>query len=385
MTKEQEYIVKLSKAAIFEEQPEEPSENFDWEYIWSKAAEQNISGLLASAILRLPEDKQPKNKNDWQRIMMETMFVMGRKFAEFERMMKRLADSDIEPICLKGIVVKDLYPIPELRTMGDFDIWVEKEQRETAEKVFADEGYSLYKDTLYSAMDKNGIHGELFVSLEDDFREQPEYWNDLLKSNTVCDTTGRRILNDTYELAYSIIHTAKHLTREGCGIRNILDAVLILIKKRESIDLHTVENICRAQGYEKVFVYILSAAEQWYGVSIEFEFERICSDLFLEYLLCYGIFGRSIEGNGLTKQVARREGDNVSMFRRMFFPPRKMMWHKYQYLKKSPLLTPVAWVHRIITAVFVKKYSLKKMASGIGESVNYGKDRAMWLSRLDIH
>jgi hypothetical protein len=61
-----------------------------------------------------------------------------------------------------------------------------------------------------------------------------------------------------------------------------------------------------------------------------------------------------------------------------------MIWDKYQYLKKSALLLPIAWIHRFITAVFIRKYSVKQMLSGIDESVKYLNDRDKWLNELDL-
>jgi hypothetical protein len=162
---------------------------------------------------------------------------------------------------------------------------------------------------------------------------------------------------------------------------------VLLLQKREGIDIKLVEKACLAQHCEKILYYMLTAAEQWYGVQIEGNFHRMDAALterFLEYLLSYGVFGKSTEGNILATQVVKREGSDVSAFRRIFFPPRKMMWHKYQYLKKSALLLPVAWVHRFFTSVFVKKYSVKGMITGIDESISFGKDRDKWLNDLGL-
>jgi hypothetical protein len=206
-----------------------------------------------------------------------------------------------------------------------------------------------------------------------------------MKENTYINN-NRRLLTPSYELAYSVIHAAKHFTREGCGIRNLFD-VVVLLQKRENIDFNIIEKICKSQGYEKILYYMITVAENWYGVKIDSNIHRMDIDKtekFLEYLLSGGVFGKSTEGNILITQVVKREGHDVNAFRRIFFPPRKMMWHKYQYLKKSPLLLPVAWVHRFITAVFVKKYSVVSMITGINESIDYGKDREKWLNELDI-
>ena len=385
MTTEQEYLVRLSRAAIFDEESPLPPDNLDWQYLWDKSREQNISGLIASKVIKLPKDKLPENAEQWNISMLQTAMIMGDRFDEFERMIDILRENGIEPIHVKGSVTKDIYPIPILRTMGDFDVWVEKAQRSKTEAVFESEGYTLDKNTLFSAIDNDSVHWELFESLEDDFRERPSYWNDELKKNIVVNNDGKHVLSPTYELAYTVIHASKHFTREGCGLRNMLDVALMLKHKIQHIDLDRVYEICASQGYEKIFLYFLSAAKRWYGIELNYNKKLPEPDKFLEYLLSYGVFGRELDGKVLAAQVVRREGDDVGPLRRIFFPPRKMIWHKYQYVKKSPLLLPVAWVHRFFTAVFVKKYSIKDMASGLHDSLEYGQEREAWLNELDIH
>lgn len=388
MTTEQEYLVRLSRAAILDEDPPLPPEDIDWQYLWDKAREQNLSGLLASKVIKLPKEKLPENAHEWKHSMLQTAMLMGDRLDEFERMLEILKENNIEPICVKGSVVKDLYPIPILRTMGDFDVWVEKAQRNEAEAIFEREGYTLDRNTLFSAIDMSGeinsFHWELFESLEDDFRESPAFWNDELRKNVITDNEGRRVLSPTYELAYSVIHASKHFTREGCGLRNLLDVALILRHEIQDIDIDKAYEICASQRYEKIFLYFLSAARKWYGAEFSYSAPLPEPDRFLEYLLSYGVFGRELEGKILAAQVVRREGDDVSAIRRIFFPPGKMIWHKYQYVKKSPLLLPVAWVHRFFTAVFVKKYSIKDMAAGLHDSLEYGQEREAWLNELDI-
>ena len=91
------------------------------------------------------------------------------------------------------------------------------------------------------------------------------------------------------------------------------------------MDFKVVEKMCMAQGYEKVLYYMVTAAEQWYDIRLKIDIhwtEMSKLEALLTYLLEYGIFGRSIDGNVLSAQVSRREGSTVSTFRRIFFPPK---------------------------------------------------------------
>ncbi len=384
MTAEQEFFIMLSRSAVFDEDPPLPPEDIDWQYIWNKAYEQNISGLLASTILKLPKDKQPPNAAQWRSIMIQTMVIMSQKNAEFERMSAKLKENQIDPICLKGCVLKDLYPDPALRVMGDFDVLIEKQQRKTAEAVFENNGYKINRNTLFSALDNGTAHWEIFESLEDDFRDDPLRWNRELEKHAVTNHKGLRVLDPTFELTYVVVHASKHMTREGCGIRNMLDVALILQHRIKDINFGKVYEICKSQKYEGIFLYFLSAAKKWFEIDIGYDKTMPDPDKFLEFLLSYGVFGRELDGKILAGQVVRREGSSVGPLRRIFFPPRKMIQHKYQYVKKSPLLLPIAWMHRFFYAVFVRKFSVKDMVSGLRESLEYGTERKNRLKELNI-
>jgi hypothetical protein len=378
-------IVELSKKSLLNIQSVSISEGINWDEVFFKINEQNIAGIIAEATLSLPSILQPTNIDKWKNTLVQTVYVMSKKNAEFERILKLFNSKNIPVLCLKGIVVKDLYPTPELRTMGDFDILIDKDNRIVAEKIFEENGYDVRKDTLFIEVDKNGIHGEIFFSLEAEFKNEPDYWNERIKENIHLDN-NRYLLNPTYEFAYSVIHTAKHLMGSGCGIRNLFD-VLMLLQKRDNIDFKLAETICKSQNYEKVLYYMVTAAEHWYGIEIDSSIKRMdidATEKFLEYLLSYGIFGKSTEGNVLSVQIVKCKDEHIGALRRLFFPPRKMIWDKYQYLKKSALLLPIAWIHRFITAVFIRKYSVKQMLSGIDESVKYLNDRDKWLNELDL-
>ncbi len=351
MTKEQEYIIKLSKAAVFDEQPQDAPKGLDWEYIWNKASEQNIAGLLASAILKLPEDQQPCNKGDWQDVMLETMFVMGKKFAEFERMTERLKNEGIIPICLKGIVIKDLYPTPELRTMGDFDIWVDDEQRKKIENAFTSEGYSLSKLLLLTEADGKNTHWEIFVTLGQEFKTDTKQWEDDIRQHTYTNKNELLTLEAEYHLAYMIIHTEKHFSGKGSGIRNILDIALFL-RKNPQIKIDVVSELCRKKGIERFYLYIVAVMKKWFDITLDIKTDGILDDdYFMECVLGAGVFGISMPGNAF-KIVQSQQ--NVS-FVRALFPTAKELRNRYTFLNKRSWLLPVAWVHRLFWGAFVKK------------------------------
>ena len=379
MTEEQKYIIELSRAVIFDEAPLLPPANLDWDYIWNKAFEQNISGLLASAVLKLPKENQPSDMQRWRNILIKTTYLMSRKNAEFERMMSILSEHKIQPVCLKGCMVRTLYPNPYLRVMGDFDIFIDESERSDILKVFKEEGYETKSSKLMILASKDGIVWEIFNSLESEFDTDATYWDKCLREHTRTDVRGYVLPEQTYDFAYTALHAAKHFLVCGCGIRPILDMALML-KNYDSIDFDAVEDVCKSQGVSKFLCYIYNVIDKIYGIPVGNGYEELDAELFLEYMLRYGIFGqrKGFVGHALDK-------DNTGgALKGLLFPNVKVLKGEYQYLKKYPILLPVAWVERIAKVVFVRKNTLKDIVTSIKASPGAKKERDYWMDRLGL-
>ena len=109
--------------------------------------------------------------------------------------------------------------------------------------------------------------------------------------------------------------------------------------------------------------------------------EKNC-DKFIEYALLNGIFGK--QDNSLVAQITKHEDDSIDGLRKIFFPGVKILEHKYTYLKKFPLLLPVAWIHRLINGVFKWKYSIRQMSGDMIGAAEYSKERLKWLEELGL-
>lgn len=382
LTISQKYLIELSRAAVFDEDPAVPPEGVDWKYIFDKANEQNIAGLVASAVLRLPDMVQTDNSQSWNDIMMQTMFVMGKRFAEFEKMMGVLKKNGIEPICLKGAVIKDLYPVPELRTMGDFDVLIEKEERKSVKDIFGSMGYEVENRTFLSEMSNKNVHWEVFTTLEEEFNNNCEHWESMLRENVISDVNGRLLLNPTYEFLYVIVHMAKHFVGRGCGLRNILDIVLAAKFRYAEIDFDAVYRYCDELGIDRIFEYIVLVLDRYFDIRLPLKMPMLDDELFMDYILSYGIYGRDVDGVAFAGRILN-ENSNGSIINALF-PSFDLLKNEYSYLKKSKLLLPVAWVHRAFRGIFVKKLSLGDVAQGMKQSAEWSEVREQRLKKLGV-
>lgn len=378
------YIVELAKSSIFDKNPEEPKEPLDWDFIFSKSIEQNIAGLLFPVVNKLEMSCRPNDEimDKWRNIMISTIGQMSNRYNEFLHMNKLMREGNIAFIGLKGCVVRNLYPVPELRAMGDFDILTSPEAIAQIKDVFKENGYSVEKDAFGIVCKSSKVYWEIFTTSEEEMRVDPKKWDSLFFGNTQYENNICR-LNNTYFLIHLLVHTAKHCLREGSGIRNLCDIALFVNRYKDEIDFEVVKIACEEQKVFNIFTYIINAIEQWFDIDIsDIDVEYKDTDKFVEYMLLNGIFGK--HGNSMVSQAAKHEDDSIDGIRKMLFPTVKMLDYRYKYLKKCPFLLPVAWVQRIFSALFKWKYSFRQMAGDMKEAIEFSEERKKWLNELEL-
>ena len=382
MRREDLYIMKLAKAAIFNYTPERINEKLNWNYIYEKSVEQNISGLLYCAISSANLDIDKDLLFRWHNDLVGTVMLMNYKYNEFLRIYRKLKKNGIEPLGFKGCVIRNLYPIPELRTMGDFDILVERDEIAEVAKIFKSEEYDVVNDG-FGIVCKNGrVYWEIFKTVEDEFRVNTEKWNQNFRKKVMYENNIKCPI-PTYFLIHLIIHMSKHCVRAGAGIRNLCDIALYISKYKEKIDFDLVEKACLEQGFRTIYYYTMDTMNKWFDIDtsgINYE-EKDC-DKFIEYALLNGIFGK--QGNTLVAQITKHEDDNIYGLRKIFFPGIKILEHKYTYLKKFPVLLPIAWIHRLINGIVKWKYSIGQMSGDVKGAMEYSKERLKWLEELGL-
>lgn len=378
------YIVEILKSAIFNETPPVPKANINWEYIYNKSVEQNITGLLYTSVNLLDEKYKPNAEMmlNWHKVMLATVGKMNSRYNEFLRVNKIMLRNNITFIGLKGCILRNLYPVPELRTMGDFDILIPKESLKNVEKIFSENGYTVKKDAFGIVCTNNKVYWEIFTTSEEEMRVSPTKWNTLFFENTLYENNVYT-LNPTYFFIHLLVHTGKHCLREGSGIRNLCDIALFINQYKLYIDFETVAMACKEQKVFNVYTYIINAITQWFDIDIsEIIVDYKDTNKFVEYMLLNGVFGK--QGNTMVSQAAKHEDDSIGGLRKMFFPTVKTLDYRYKYLKKCPLLLPIAWVHRILSALFRWKYSFKQMTGDIKEAILFSEERIKWLKELEL-
>lgn len=378
------YIMELAKTSIFNIKPKNPEGDIDWKYIFDKSCEQNVTGLLFCAVSKINREYLPSADlmQKWNDIMLGTIGVTNNRYNEFLRMYRIVISKGIKFVGLKGCILRNIYPVPELRTMGDFDIITSKDTLSELEEIFKQNDYDVKKEAFGIVCKNDRGYWEIFTTVEKEFRTKYEKLDDIFINNIVSEK-GLYFPEYTYFLSHLIIHTGKHYIREGAGIRNLCDIALFINRYKNNIDFDVVKKICIEQNYGNMYEYIINTVKKWFDVDIEgINIEEKNCDRFVEYMLLNGVFGK--HNNTVVSQVAKHEDDSIGGLRKILFPTVKMLDYRYKYLKKAPILLPVAWIHRVFSALFRLKYSFRQMAGDMKEAVEFSDERNKWLKELGL-
>lgn len=281
-----------------------------------------------------------------------------------------LDDNEIKHIFFKGAVIKDIYPVPELRTMGDIDILVEEENVERIKEILINNGYDF--DNIFSytgVMDfkKSNILFEVHTSLVyEEFKQGMglvKYFKDYFKK-------AFKIKNYQYGLnvndhfIYLVAHLSKHYYTGGSGIRMFLDIAIYMNYYKDMFDKEYIETEAKKIGLYKFLCLTNEVCSLWFGSAKIFD-DFFISDELLEQIEDYvfngGIFGMYNDDNYSHKMMSLYTGkeDKISRLKIIFcylFPSDEHMrsWCSW-YSKVPKVLLPISWIYRIIYVIFMRK------------------------------
>lgn len=335
------YIAKVFQAlSEGAEAPEKPAE-LPWHAVAAVAKAHSLSALVFFALKeRLREELTEEQFFGWRR----TAEVLNAKHlsqcAEFARLSALFEQNEILYLPMKGFLLKELYPRPELREMTDIDIYVEPENIEAALRLAESAGYTRAS--------KNEVHHVLkkppFIELE--LHEALYHEAPPLPLRGCERATGHafRCLLPREELfAFLLRHAEKHYSSGGCGMRTVFDLYLFKKKYGASLSSKELADLLRREGLSDIHERLTALQNVWFAGS-EPDESTVDFELYLVSGGTYGTLDNSVR--------LHSKGGRLKFVRRRVFPPYSHMRRAFPVLKKCPLLLPVFYVWRIVRSAF---------------------------------
>jgi len=353
-----DYFLELLRCALHGKPARPKPQEVSWNELFAYAKAQSLATMAYSAIQASGFDVGEELAREWSaRCSLNLVKYFNQEHA-CEALCRTFSEAGIQHMPLKGSVIRDLFPAPEMREMCDLDILVRPEDVERAHAVMLESGYSFMEEHTTSH-DRDyqklpylnvEIHSYLVPKESKMFPYYEHFWDHTaLEDNSL---TCRMGWDDCY--IFMMAHAYKHFLN-GTGIRSVLDVYLMRDKLKDQFDR---EHICaelKTLGILDFAVRFERLADCWFAE----EKTEIPEDL--QFYHSRVLESSTYGDNSVLKAKAMQyivEGKSLRYAKRKVaiskvFPPYSNMKEKYPCLKYLPFLLPLFWVIRWISSIIV--------------------------------
>lgn len=279
----QHLLLALLKSGIWNE-PLDSNENFqntDWNMLYSIAKDQTVIGFVAEGMNSLPSDALPP-----QQILQRILSTVSHNRIAHARLnntlieiMSLLKADGIIPVLLKGQGLATNYKDPTLRTCGDIDLYIGKENYKKACMAAHKWGEDIGSESEESNKHYHFSHGDVPVELHRvaEILSNPwqnhrfQKWTELmlakdrLSSVNICDYDVSVPPAD-FNALYIFNHAYHHFLSMGIGLRQLCDWIVFLHKNYKQIDRDSLEKNLKAFGLWNGWLVFGSIAVDYLGL-----------------------------------------------------------------------------------------------------------------------
>lgn len=309
--------------------------------------EHDIAALVGTAAQKNGVTMDADISKAFSSHIMMAVYRYERIKYEYDKLCRLFEEAGIKFVPLKGTVVRNLYPNPELRTSCDIDILVHEDDLGAAEKILLESGD--YKSDTKGSHDitffgKSGLHIEIHFSLieywdsDDDILRRP--WEYVSYPNGGC----RGEFTNEFMITYHIAHIAKHFIHGGSGIRNFID--LWLMKRKLEYDDEKLSTLIECAKMTTFADNACRLSDIWFSKKGEY------TPLLLNmenFILGAGIYGSTESKAAMDCAVY---GGKLANLKEKFFRPLSVLQYEFPFLKKHPRLYPIAVPMRWVRILF---------------------------------
>lgn len=221
------------------------SDNVDWSFIMKMAQINNTTGIIGYMFMSNPGAADPSLTALGRHQCLQEISVFSRRAEQMKQLIKILNEHEIDHLLFKGYLVRELYPIPELRSFGDIDFVIRKEDRDKCDALMMELGFEREDnwEPVYSyqkGMEYYEIHTEVLevdVSQKADYKEYYSHiWEHIINTDQ-----HTYVFTPEYHLLYLLTHIAKHISGAGAGIRMYIDIAFYVQHYRDTLDWNYIK------------------------------------------------------------------------------------------------------------------------------------------------
>lgn len=374
----QKYIIHLLSSVLCDAKPQSPPLDMDWEELFRQSFRHSIANMICYALERLDLEEQPaldvmdRFRKEQKKAIAKEAFT----HIAVELILQRFEENKIVCMPLKGYLIKDLYPKPDMRLMADIDIYFQNEQTEKVREVMTELGYTLKHqggnhDVYYRMPYMNIEMHRRLVS------ESSPYSGYLSKTwergfrKPGCEYIYQLSLEDFY--IYLLIHLTKHFCGGGTGIRSFMDIWVYRCCYREKMHWSYIKDELKKIGLSEFVEKVHGLIDIWFDNGQDHELYREMT----AYIFSSGTYGtrqHSVISSLRDQREKTKRMPKFLFWMKKIFLPLELMKNAYPLLNKNPWLLPVCWVQRGFKCLLYKRkyflYLIKHVRSLSEEDIN---------------
>ncbi len=383
MNQTQNVLIKLLSNAIHNIEPIQmmPGE-YDWNSIYEIAYLHQVHTLLFPIIIRLSAEYRPSAElvTQWEEAALQSAGIQLTEMHRLSDLLRTFQQAGLPVIILKGLILRRLYPQPELRTMSDADILVHEYDLEKASALLQSLGYTKGEVSIkhISFYHRYFQTVELHSMLVDtDLFPAAKIISDQLWMTAVkVDFYGAAVLalSPEYQLLHLILHMASHMQNYGFGLRQLCDYTLTAEAYKDRIDWGLLELMlenCKTVRFAQI---ITALCNQLFGLDIPHcslnskDIDALHLEAFLDDIITGGVYGKNDTSRKISSSFLHYVNDislkhpssHIKFLLQYTFPSRRKLENRHFYVKKYPFLLPLGWIHRLINSILRKDMSARE-------------------------
>lgn len=281
---EKEYFIYLLSCHLNGTTPK-GEKNINWNLIYEFAKRHSVVSMIAHVIKDLPRHFWPEDKilSKFNKELESTVQKYEFKMKTLFTFITALSNAKISHLLIKGAILRNIYPSPELRISSDTDVIVKPSEFFDAIDALKDKGFSVDLVENNVATIKCGTETfELNTELENINIQSKIYFS--TPFDDISERSGYTYkLKPIYHLLYVVTHIAHHLAIGGVGIKMIMD-IDAIIRNYPEINIDHFLELCDNIKIRKTASALIALSKKWFKtpVAIDFTFEDKENEMFFE-------------------------------------------------------------------------------------------------------
>ena len=379
--------MELASLSLAGKKPEQiPYSDKDLEAVFKYV---KISGISAITFMALENAIDVSDESsfmfEWKKMRLNAMRRNLLFDQERSEITKFLEQNGIWYLPLKGSVIKEMYPNPEMREMNDNDILIDQNGRDQAKDFMLGRGYQV-KPNDKGVMDDKGNSDEF---IKDPFfyfelhkflieeRYSPKQYDYFLsiKDRLVKDTDkeyGYHMSDEDFYL-YMICHAHKHFSRNGMGIRFLMDEYVFLKEKGETLDNDYINEKIREFGLEQFDADLRKVSKMAFDEGEEYSEDSLTASEKALYDSCLGagIFG-NVETRWKNEAYEMSANSTDTITKKEYIKNRLLPdenWYRiyHPFVYKHKIVKPFFTIYSLTVLAFRGRKNVKKEMDQVGE------------------